>query len=203
MHIICSFPLRPYLIQLMNSSTLHSHFDIAECWFDKRSANKHISDFYHLHQDERLAALRDVRGGGSVPPLYMNDIRKWERSGQLTIVNNVEPRYVSSSADMSGKALISLDQLGDGEENKQRKKKNVQVEVDCVILACGLEPDCLKNELVRKVYEKFPIDIVGGLPNISVDLEWTKNLFVIGALASLNVGPGKYEFLNVSLYIWS
>ena len=178
-------------LSLVYNSTyqLYSHFDIAECWFDKRSANKHISDFYHLHQDERLAALRDVRGGGSVPPLYMNDIRQWERSGQLTIVNNVEPRYVSSSADTSGKTLISLDQLG--EEDKQRKKKDVQVEVDCVILACGLEPDCLKNELVRKVYEKFPIDIVGGLPNISVDLEWRKNLFVVGALASLNVGPGK------------
>ena len=140
MHIICSFS-SPSLILvshlLINSSTSHSHFDIAECWFDKRSANKHISDFYHLHQDERLAALRDVRGGGSVPPLYMNDIRKWERSGQLTIVNNVEPRFISST-DTSGKALISLDQLGDGEEDKQRKKKDVQVEVDCVILACGL-----------------------------------------------------------------
>ena len=141
-----------------------------------------------------------MRGGGSVPPLYMNDIRKWERSGQLTIVNNVEPRFVSSTTD-TGKALISLDRLGDCDEDKQRKKKDVQVEVDCVILACGLEPDCLKNELVRKIYEKFPIDIVGGLPNISVDLEWTKNLFVVGALASLNVGPGKYEFLNVSLYM--
>lgn len=139
-----------------------------------------------------------MRGGGSVPPLYMNDIRKWERSGQLTIVNNVEPRYVSSFTDTSGKALISLDQLGDGEEDKQHKKKDVQVEVDCVILACGLEPDCLKNELVRKIHEKFPIDIVGGFPNISVDLEWTKNLFVVGALASLNVGPGKSY---VSLYM--
>ena len=124
----------------------------------------------------------------------MNDIRKWERSGQLTIVNNVEPRFVSSTTNTSGKALISLDRLGDGEEDKQRKKKkDLLIEVDCVILACGLEPDCLKNELVRKIHEKFPIDIVGGFPNISVDLEWTKNLFVVGSLASLNVGPGKYR----------
>ena len=96
----------------------------------------------------------------------MNDIRQWERSGQLTIVNNVEPRFVSSTTD-TGKALISLDRLGDCDEDKQRKKKDVQVEVDCVILACGLEPDCLKNELVRKIYEKFPIDIVGGFPAIT------------------------------------
>ena len=37
--------------------------------------------------------------------------------------------------------------------------------------------------------DRFPIDIVGGLPDVSVDLEWTRNLFVVGALASLNVGP--------------
>ena len=31
---------------------------------------------------------------------------------------------------------------------------------------------------------------VGDQPDAYVDLEWTRNLFVVGALASLNVGPG-------------
>ena len=160
------------------------HFDINECWFDKRSANLHIADFYHLPEEERLEALRGVRGGGSVPPLYMKDIRKWEKKGQLTLVNTVEPRFVSSTD--TGKVLISLDQIGAKEE------LGVEVQVDCVILATGIKPDCLENHLVRKIHENFPCDIVGGFPNVSVDLEWSKNLFVVGALASLNVGPGKH-----------
>ena len=41
------------------------HYDNNECWFNKRSANLHIADFYHLPEEERLAALREVRGGGS------------------------------------------------------------------------------------------------------------------------------------------
>ena len=39
------------------------HFDLHECWFDKRRANGAGSDFYHRPADERLDALRVVRGG--------------------------------------------------------------------------------------------------------------------------------------------
>lgn len=155
------------------------HFDINECWFDKRSANKHISDFYHLPESERLAALREVRGGGSVPPLYMKDLRKWQAcGGQLTLVPNVEPEFIHHTED--GKVLISMKGQGDAV---------MQVAADLIVNACGIKPDCNANPLVKNLQKNFPIDVIGGFPNVSVDLEWRKNLFVVGALASLNVGP--------------
>ncbi|KAL7476517.1 hypothetical protein ACHAW6_002373 [Cyclotella cf. meneghiniana] len=91
------------------------HFDIDTCWFDKRSTNLCISKFYHRSEAERLTALKEARDGGSVPPIYMKDLRKWEENGKLTLV----------TAD----------------------------------------------------------------PDITVDLEWTNNLFCVRTLASLNVGP--------------
>ena len=151
---------------------LSRHFDLEWCWFDRRTANKHVSDFYHQSENERLRQLRDVRGGGSVPPLYMEDLHKWEQSGKLTIVNNVEPEFLRMTHD---KALISV-----GEKT---------IDFHCVILACGVEADCMMNPFVRKVREKFPITVVGGYPCVNTDLEWTKNLYVVGALSSLNVGP--------------
>ena len=44
------------------------HFDLHECWFDKRRANGRVSDFYHRPASERLDSLRTVRGGGERPP---------------------------------------------------------------------------------------------------------------------------------------
>ena len=148
------------------------HFDIDTCWFDRRSANKHIADFYHQPDARRLAALREVRGGGSVPQLYMADVRRWQARGQLTLVHDAEPTF--DRATEAG-AWISL-----GGEPRA---------FDLVVNACGLRPDCTTSALVRNILARFSRKLIGGFPDVSVDLEWSRNLFVVGALASLNVGP--------------
>ena len=148
------------------------HFDIDTCWFDRRSANKHISDFYHQSESERCLHLRQTRGGGSVPPIYMDDLRKWQASGKLSLIEG-EPQLLRSTE--KGKVLISMGQK--------------QVAFDCIILACGIKPNCIEHPLVQKIQKQWPAKIVGGFPSVTVDLEWTKNLFVVGALASLNTGP--------------
>lgn len=167
------------------------HFDIRECWFDKRRANRHVSDFYHQNVEERLVALREARGGGSVPPLYMDDLRVWERRGKLTIVDDADPVFVRTEGDGGdgGRLWISMRAGKEGGEDGGCRSNSSLVAVDCVVLACGIRPDCTANPLVKSILDRFPIDIVGGLPDVSVDLEWTRNLFVVGALASLNVGP--------------
>jgi hypothetical protein len=43
--------------------------------------------------------LREARGGGSVPPLYMDNLRVWERRGKLTIVDNEDPVFVRTNDD--------------------------------------------------------------------------------------------------------
>ena len=149
------------------------HFDIDICWFDRRNSNFQVSSFYHLKEEERLRFLKEVRGGGSVPPIYMDDLRRWVERGKLTLVT-ADPEYIGDSAQDS--LLISL-----GEEPEK--------EFDCIILATGIKPDCSANPFVKSIISNFSVPTVGGFPDVSVDLEWRKNLFCVGALGSLNVGP--------------
>ena len=158
------------------------HFDIDTCWFDRRSANLHISEFYHQPETDRLAALKSVRGGGSIPPMYMKDVRKWQARGKLTLVHGVEPEYLGSTGD-NGKVKLSM---GSDEE----------LAVDCIVMACGIKPESTANPFVQSIQDKIPIKMTGGFPNVSVDLEWRKNLFVVGALAGLNVGPGSGNIMG-------
>lgn len=62
---------------------------------------------------------------------------------------------------------------------------------DCVVTACGHRPDCEKLSLIKDLLSYEPVELVGGFPELSQDLQWGgfKQLFVIGALASLQVGP--------------
>ena len=75
------------------------HVDKSKCWIDMRRASRHVSDFYHQAVDMRLMALRGARGGGSVPPLCMDDLRMWERRGKRTLVEDADPALVRTDGD--------------------------------------------------------------------------------------------------------
>lgn len=125
-----------------------------------------------MEEEERLRALKEVRGGGSVPPIYMDDLRKWVARGLLTLVT-ADPEYIGESG---GRLSVALGG-GSGKE------------FDCIILATGIKPDCSANPFVKNIINNFSVPTVGGFPDVSVDLEWRRNLFCVGALGSLNVGP--------------
>ncbi|KAL3806183.1 hypothetical protein ACHAXA_003024 [Cyclostephanos tholiformis] len=56
--------------------------------------NRRVSDFLPP------GCGRETRGGGSVPPLYMEDLRIWERRGKLTIVDDADPVFVRTDGDV-------------------------------------------------------------------------------------------------------
>ena len=79
----------------------------------------------------------------------------------------------------SGSVIVTL--------NDSRK-----IHVDRVILGTGSSRDCLSIPVIADLQSKFPVDVLGGFPLIEEDLRWCKNLpnvFVVGGLASLRVGP--------------
>ena len=71
-----------------------------------------------------------------------------------------------------------------------------ELAVDCIVMACGIKPESTANPFVQSIQDKIPIKMTGGFPNVSVDIEWRKNLFVVGALAGLNVGPGSGNIMG-------
>lgn len=170
---------------------MEKHFDIGLEWFEMRTANKCMSDFYHQAVSDRLRAIKQVRGGGSVPPLYMRDVEKAERMGQLIrMVGKVQ--YNDDNEDTCNEQVCIAIESDDNDETKT-------VCVDQIVVACGIQPDCSSNPVVKSVMEQWPVPIEGGLPSVTEDLRWKDRLplYVVGSLGALNTGPDAGNIMGV------
>jgi len=159
------------------------HFDIANIWFDKREAARHRFKFFSMPIEERLAMIKQTRGGGSVPPFYMDQVRSAEYDGSLKV--KVLENGVQISKVLDNEVDVEID--GSIEH------------FDLVVSACGHRPDCTWLPLMQSLLEDSPTQITGGLPHLSQDLQFGvhKQFFVIGSLASLQVGPDAGNLMGI------
>merc|ERR1719487_1144244 len=113
--------------------------------------------------------IKETRGGGSVPPFYMEELQKAQVNGRVKcIVSEVTVIQVLESA-------VEVDLSGSVEQ------------FDLIVSACGHRPDCTQLPLIQDLMKHSPCQITGGLPHLSQDLQWGqhKQMFAVGALASL------------------
>jgi hypothetical protein len=181
------------------------HFDISVDWFNHRKTNKCMADlFYDRPIKERVAALKEARNGGSIPPLYMEQIRRAEQDGSLMcVVGNVEYDSTEKSNDELGGLTISLTCDGD-EFNGGKTDNTLTFQVKQIILACGMKPTCGSSEcpptsLIGKIMSRWPVRCESGLPCVTQDLRWKDelDLFVVGALGALNGGPDSGNIMGM------
>lgn len=183
---------------------VEKHLDIGLDWVDRRRAQKCQSDFYHRPMDERFQILREARGGGSVPPYYMRQVEQLEAQGRLQrLVGN--PNLISLEnllfGDKSPSSPFQVDQRGEACQCCRRDSPLVigigtQIHrFDGVLVACGIQPDCTQNALFANLVQTMEREgessckVYQGLPVVTEDLEWCSNMFVVGAMAGLNLGP--------------
>ena len=64
-------------------------------------------------------------------------------------------------------------------------------EVDYIYYATGVQPDVEHLPFLSPLREKSPVEVIGGMPCLTQDLAWAKDvpLFVAGRLAGLRIGP--------------
>ncbi|KAG7371320.1 L-lysine 6-monooxygenase NADPH-requiring [Nitzschia inconspicua] len=196
----------PSVILVSNRPLVEKHFDIDIAWFDLRTTNKCIADFYHNPMEARKQALRQARRGGSVPPLYMKELFEAEQNGRLLcLVGEVER---SGNDDLNpSRARICIHHRDttrprDGHNNPVNEATFAVsfYQVKELILACGIQPDCERlNSLTGMIQTKWPTRIESGLPCVTQDLRWRENvnLFVVGALGSLNIGPDAGNLMGI------
>jgi hypothetical protein len=167
--------------------------DIDLEWLNRRQAHKCQSDFYHQSLEDRQSNLKRARGGGSVPPWYVRQIEKLESNGRLQ-------RLVGNPNFIYDEELLFRQEDSTRKQHCNCCRKNAPLAVgigskihrfDGVLIACGVQPDCSKNHVYQSVLEKMKHDekVYKGLPIINEDLEWYPNIFVIGGMAGLNLGP--------------
>lgn len=124
--------------------------------------------------------LRKARGGGSITPHYFKKLQAHMAQGALSIHTNTT--------------------IEDQAWDPERKAWNIQTEppildlpcaIDYIYYATGSETDVDSLPFLLPLREKYPVNVVGGLPCLTNDLLWTKDvpLLVTGRLAGLRVGP--------------
>ena len=69
---------------------------------------------------------------------------------------------------------------------------------DIVLLATGEKPDCTALPLISNLLTEWPLPVVGGFPVVSTNCQWGDEapVFVVGALASLQLGPGALNLMG-------
>jgi hypothetical protein len=151
-------------------------FDIGTEWFDVRTADRLRFEFLCLPMKNRRKAICDATTGGSVPAHYMEEIHRLSQAS-------------------SGLQLEVDEEIDDSQVCVDSAHEHVFVNGDAfamVILATGVvtEPSC--SPLYRSVEELLQAPTVDGLPCVDSRLRWvpSKNLFVLGANAVLELGPG-------------
>lgn len=185
---------------------VEKHFDIDIKWFDLRKANKCVADFYHHTMNARVQALKEARRGGSVPPLYMKQILQAEQDGRLLcLVGDVES-FTGEGSDMKT-AHVLVDHRDWARKSlygQPLREPPITVvsefRVKDIIVACGVRPDCENpSSLTEKIQAKWPIRVEKGLPCVTQDLRWEEgmDLFVVGSLAALSVGPDAGNLMGI------
>ena len=187
----------PRVILVSKRPLVKKHFDIDVQWFDHRTTNKCMADFYHNPMSERKRALREARRGGSVPPLYMEQIRQAEEDGMLLcLVGEIE---CGSENDSKNGKLVCVHHLPDRHEPNDDTSMSL-FEVKEIVVACGMAPDCKKaGSLTSMIQSKWPTKIESGLPCVTQDLRWKEDLdlFVVGSMGALNIGPDAGNLMGI------
>ncbi|KAL8666617.1 MAG: hypothetical protein Q9168_007451 [Polycauliona sp. 1 TL-2023] len=169
---------RVYMV--MRSALKLKPFDIDLDWMGKFQ-NVQKAEFWSADSDEeRLEMLLKARNGGSIPPRYFKKLQTHVVNGSLSI--HIHTTIKNQSWD------------------EQRKSWSIETNppildlppvVDYIYYATGIRPDIESLPFLSPLREKFPIETKGGLPCLTQDLAWSKDvpLFVAGRLAGLRIGP--------------
>lgn len=199
----CSPYNQPSVFLVSQRPLVEKHFDIDIEWFDLRKTNKCVADFYHSPMESRKQSLRQARRGGSVPPMYMKQILKAERDGRLLcFVGDID----AASNDKFQTTTVrvrhckSTRRKTDSPTSLKASDKVTTHQVKEIILACGVQPECEKPESLTSIIQsKWPTRIESGLPCVTQDLRWKEgmDLFVVGALGSLNIGPDAGNLMGI------
>lgn len=156
------------------------HYDLPLEWMDDRMGRAQarnrdrVACYYTLPPSDRIKALKCIRGGGSVPPDYMEALASQVRARRLEItVNSV--RTVETTNDG---VKVCFD---DGSA----------ITVTYVVLGTGFSIDSLKIPLLKTIAARFELPVQEGFPVLTDDLVWRENekITVVGALAAGALGP--------------
>lgn len=150
---------------------------------------KYLKDFWaEPDWHTRWQMIQQARNGGSMTPAMLTQLRRLERDGRIVFYEQCQVSQAKWSSDSlrDGKAerwQVCCDRSAVHECIHHQK-------IDRIWLATGSQLDAATHPLLQDVLDTYPTDIVNGLPVVDECLRWRGcELFVMGGLAALRVGP--------------
>ncbi|AFZ11983.1 hypothetical protein Cri9333_1070 [Crinalium epipsammum PCC 9333] len=128
----------------------------------------------------RSAMIQQARNGGSMTPAMLTQLRRNERDGRVVFYEQCQV----SQAKWNGNSWqVYCD-------NPAIHECIHHQNIDRIWLATGSQIDATNHPLLKDVLDTYPTEIVNGLPVLDEYLRFSGcELFVMGGLAALRVGP--------------
>ena len=164
-------------------------YDVSLDWLDPRIAwrtekGKKVNNMFEFHNVPKLKRrefVRKARAGATVPPRYLELLKKAAKSGHVE-------RYVDSidTAEYFGCGLHGTDRT----IHIKFKNSTPPVVANRIILATGAQTSVSKIQLLKDAITNFNLPVIDDLPDVDGYLQWGKEQFsVVGNLALLQLGP--------------
>ncbi|KAK3273533.1 hypothetical protein CYMTET_18231 [Cymbomonas tetramitiformis] len=159
-------------------------FDIPLPWLHNAHGRKLRYDFYRVEEHDRLDWIDRVRGGGSIPQEYMDQLEAARAEGKLELlVDDIEGLQGESDECPLAESNDSVTML-------VKTRAHGTINATRLILATGSKIECMSIPLCKHLVEEFGLPVQSGLPVLSNDLQWgDEQIFVVGTLAMRQVGP--------------
>ncbi|CBQ73007.1 conserved hypothetical protein [Sporisorium reilianum SRZ2] len=193
-------------------------FDVDLGWVGRYSNYLKMQFWQNEDVQERLTTLRAARNGGSVTPTYAKVLARLQALGRVEIRTHttIASAFYASPACHDGR-LQRRDEERNGSEQEDGLVENPvkeelddadrqwslelrtstdggnlkTIRADYLCVATGAKIDFSGLPFVHHLQKTHPVRLVGGMPLITADLEYRRDvpLFVTGAYAGLQIGP--------------
>ncbi|GAC93562.1 FAD binding domain protein [Pseudozyma hubeiensis SY62] len=171
-------------------------FDVDLGWVGRYSNFLKMQFWQNDDVQERLNMLRAARNGGSVTPTYAKLLARLQALGKVEIWTHT----TIASADYGSASTADTDNRDNAAGDKRWSLtlrtstdggKLTSMTSDYLLLATGAKIDFGALPFLRHLQTTHPIRLAGGLPVLTADLEYRRDvpLFVTGAYAGLQIGP--------------
>lgn len=98
----------------------------------------------------------------------------------------------TGKAELHTETIITSSNFSDGSWTLETNPPLDLPSIDYVYFATGIASGFESLPFLQTINNKFPVESYGGLPGLTDDLMWQKDvpLFITGRLAALRLGPG-------------
>lgn len=168
--------------QIMRGPLRMKAFDVDLHWMGKYKT-LHQAYFHQADSDqERLDIIKEARGGGSIPPAFMKQVRSHIATGQLQMFERTV---------LTGARFAETHPGGGVWDIQTEPPVDGLPPMDYIYFATGIQSDFATLPYLQNMVKDYPVPALGGFPCLNEDLMWNDEvpLFVTGRLAALRLGP--------------